>query len=215
LFFFFNDTATTEIYTLSLHDALPISAFDRRAERYEQGWLGHLHRELVDRTADIALSSQPHPSRVLDVGCGTGYMLRVLAGRCPGAVELAGVDPASSMIEMARTSTADPRVVVEVGCAEHLPYPDACFDLVVSTTSFDHWADQRAGLAECARVLVPGGSLVVADLFSPLLIPTLVGARREKARTKARANRLLRSVGLDVAGWHRVYALISAVSAAK
>jgi SAM-dependent methyltransferase len=37
--------------------------------------------------------------------------------------------------------------------AERLPWPAATFDLVVSTTSFDHWTDQRAGLAECARVL--------------------------------------------------------------
>jgi ubiquinone/menaquinone biosynthesis C-methylase UbiE len=38
---------------------------------------------------------------------------------------------------------------------EHLPYADGTFDLVVSTTSFDHWSDQGAGLAECARVMTP------------------------------------------------------------
>jgi ubiquinone/menaquinone biosynthesis C-methylase UbiE len=40
------------------------------------------------------------------------------------------------------------------------------FDLVVSVTSFDHWSDQQAGLAECHRVLVPGGRLVLVDQFS-------------------------------------------------
>src|SRR5262249_30342394 len=79
---------------------------------------------------------------------------------------------------------------------ERLPYPDGVFDLVASTTSFDHWADQRAGLGECARVLVPGGHLLLADLFSPWLVPTLLGGRRGKARTRQRARRLLSAAGV-------------------
>jgi ubiquinone/menaquinone biosynthesis C-methylase UbiE len=51
---------------------------------------------------------------------------------------------------------------------------------VVSTTSFDHWRDQAAGLAECARVVGNGGTLVLAALFSPWPVPTLVGTRRGK-----------------------------------
>jgi SAM-dependent methyltransferase len=48
---------------------------------------------------------------------------------------------------------------------EVLPFPEGSFDLVVSTTSFDHWADQRAGLRECARVLAPGGWLVLTAVI--------------------------------------------------
>jgi SAM-dependent methyltransferase len=82
------------------------------------------------------------------------------------------------MIEVARdAAAADGRLRFVVGTAERLPWPAATFDLVISTTSFDHWADQRAGLAECARVLVPGGCLVLADLFSVLLLPTLLAGR--------------------------------------
>ena len=51
----------------------------------------------------------------------------------------------------------------------------------MSTTSFDHWSDQQAGLRECARVLVPGGRLMLVDLFSLWLAPTLTGGRRGKA----------------------------------
>jgi len=79
---------------------------------------------------------------------------------------------------------------------------------VVSTTSFDHWADQRAGLAQCARVLEPGGCLVLADLFSALLLPTLLAGRRGKARTKRRATRLVTAAGLHSPQWHRCYAVI-------
>ena len=120
------------------------------------------------------MSVHATPRRLLDVGCGTGYLLRLLAKRCPNASELAGVDPAPSMIETAQQTADDRRLRFTVGAAERLPYPDHHFALVVSTTSFDHWADQRAGLGECARVLAPGGHLVLADLFSPLLLPTLL-----------------------------------------
>jgi ubiquinone/menaquinone biosynthesis C-methylase UbiE len=87
---------------------------------------------------------------------------------------------------------------------------------VVSTTSFDHWADQRAGLAQCARVLAPGGCLVLADLFSVLLLPTLLAGRRDKARTRRRATRLVTAAGLRSPQWHRLYAVIvQAVMAIK
>ena len=87
---------------------------------------------------------------------------------------------------------------------------------MVSTTSFDHWADQGAGLAECARVLAPGGRLVLADQFSLLLWPTLLFGRRGKARTRARATRLVTAAGFRGPRWHRVYAgIIQAVTAVR
>ena len=185
-----------------------VAAFDERAPRYETGWLGRLHHDIADRAADLALASSPQPSRVLDVGCGTGYLLRRLAGRAPQALELAGVDAAPAMIETARAMSADRRMHFTTGTAEELPYPEQTFDLVVSTTSFDHWADQRAGLTECARVLVPGGHLVLIDQFSAWLAPTLLGGRRAKARTKRRATRLLAQAGFSSPQWHDLYAVI-------
>ena len=160
------------------------------------------------------------PRRVLDVGCGTGYLLRQLAARCPEET-LDGIDAAPPMIKVAEAAVAaDPatrgRIGFRVGTAERLPWPDGTFDLVVSTTSFDHWADQRAGLAECARVLGPGGRLVLVDQFSLLLLPTLAGSRRDKARTKRRASRLLTEAGFGSLRWHTLYAvIIGAVTAEK
>ena len=74
-----------------------IAAFNQRAPGYEDGWLGRLHHEIANRTADLALASAP-ARRILDVGCGTGFLLREFAVRAPEAVELAGIDPAASMI---------------------------------------------------------------------------------------------------------------------
>jgi ubiquinone/menaquinone biosynthesis C-methylase UbiE len=193
-----------------------VAAFAERAEGYEEGWLGRLHHEISDRTVDLALAQVPAPHRVLDVGCGTGYLLRQLAGRAPDAVELAGLDAAAEMVRVARESTDDPRVRFQAGRAEHLPEPDGAFDLVVSTTSFDHWADQEAGLLECARVMAPGGRLVLVDQFSPLYLPTLVGSRRGKARTRRRATRLLAGAGFQSPEWHALYAVvIGAATASK
>jgi ubiquinone/menaquinone biosynthesis C-methylase UbiE len=190
-----------------------VAAFEQRAARYDEGWLGRLHHQVADQTAALARDVGPAPTRVLDVGCGTGYLLRLLAAQWPRAEELAGIDPAPSMIEAAGESTEDQRLRFSVGTAERLPYPDGSFDLVVTTTSFDHWSDQEAGLRECARVLTPGGRLVLADVFSPWLIPTLVGARRSKARTRTRASRLLGAAGFTSLAWHDVYAIIKAVTA--
>jgi ubiquinone/menaquinone biosynthesis C-methylase UbiE len=92
--------------------------------------------------------------------------------------------------------------------AERLPHPTGSFDLVVSTTSFDHWADQGAGLAECARVLAPGGHLVLTDIFSLWLVPTLVIGRQGRARTTRRANRLLVAAGFHSLRWHPVHTLV-------
>jgi ubiquinone/menaquinone biosynthesis C-methylase UbiE len=185
-----------------------IAAFDARAGSYEGGRLGRLHQQIADRTAELALTVVPAPRRILDVGCGTGYLLRRLATRCPEAVDLTGVDPARAMIAAARAAAADDRLRWLEGTAEKLPFPGGSFDLVVSTTSFDHWADQRAGLGECARVLAPGGWLVLTDLFSAWLSPTLVGRRRDKARTQRRASRLLAAAGFRAVQWHHGEAVI-------
>jgi ubiquinone/menaquinone biosynthesis C-methylase UbiE len=185
-----------------------VAAFDDRAGSYEQGWRGRLHRAISDRTAALAMSAVASPQRVLDVGCGTGYLLRVLAGHYPGAQELAGIDAAPNMIQTAKRLTHDERLTFATGVAEHLPYTDASMDLVVSTTSFDHWPDQGAGLTECARVLRPGGRLVLVDQFSRWLIPTLAVSRRGKARTRRRASGLLLSAGFTQPDWHNLYAVI-------
>lgn len=164
-----------------------VAAFGDRAQGYDEGWRGRMHHQIADRTVDLALTCVPATKRILDTGCGTGYLIGQLAARAPQAEFLAGIDAAPAMIEVARAAAADDRLHFVVGTAERLPWPAASFDQVISTTSFDHWADQRAGLAESARVLAPGGCLVLADLFSSLLLPTLLAGRRGKARTRRRA----------------------------
>jgi ubiquinone/menaquinone biosynthesis C-methylase UbiE len=193
-----------------------VQAFDERAVSYESGRHGQLHQEISDRVVELALSRVPAARRVLDVGCGTGYVLRQFAARLPSAGEFLGVDPAPKMIEVARAASSDERLNFMRGTAELLPAGESAYDLVVSTTSFDHWTDQAAGIRECARALAPGGTLVLTDQFSNLLWPTMLGSRRGKARTRSRATRLITAAGLRDAQWHPCYAvIIQSVTAVK
>lgn len=164
----------------------------------------------------LALSRVPAPRRVLDVGCGTGYVVRQLAARLPRVSEFLGVDPAPKMIEAARSASSDERLRFVQGTAERLPADESAYDLVVSTTSFDHWTDQAAGIRECARALAPGGTLVLTDQLSNLPWPTMLGIRRGKARTRSRVTRLIADAGLRDPQWHPCYAvIIKSVTAVK
>jgi ubiquinone/menaquinone biosynthesis C-methylase UbiE len=193
-----------------------VAAFNDRAAGYDLGWRGRLHHEIADRTANLAVATVAAPNRVLDLGCGTGYLLRSLANRYRDAEQFVGIDAAPEMVTTASAAPGDDRLTFAVGVAEHIGYPDETFDLIVSTTSFDHWSDQQAGLGECARVLRRGGRLVLVDQFSWWLLPTLLTSRRGKARTRRRATRLLLRVGFCSPHWHRLHAVIvNAVTATK
>jgi SAM-dependent methyltransferase len=99
--------------------------------------------------------------RTLDVGCGTGRVSAALAAR---GVKVWGVDPAPGMLEVARSRV--PRGVgLKEGRAEALPFRDAWFDAAVCWLTV-HLMDRPRAFAELARVLGPGGRLVIAT-FDP------------------------------------------------
>lgn len=185
-----------------------VEQFDRRADSYDRGRLGNWHRLVAERAADLAVAESVQPRRILDVGCGTGVLLARLARLVPDTELLAGVDPSPRMVARSRAALNSVSAgLVKRASAEDLPFERDAFDLVVSTLSFDHWRDQRAGLTECARVLDAGGRLVLTDLFAAWLAPTLLLGRRDRARTKRRATGLLELVGLVPLTWRRIYDL--------
>ncbi len=93
---------------------------------------------------------------VLDVGCGAGAFLRLVADR--GAVPH-GIDASERLVALARTRLPD--VDVRVGEMEDLPYDDATFDLVTGFNSFFFANDMVAALREVGRVAKPGAQVVI------------------------------------------------------
>jgi ubiquinone/menaquinone biosynthesis C-methylase UbiE len=142
-----------------------IERFDHWASTYEHSWL---QRAFFDRahhaTLALAAGIVHEPVSVLDVGCGTGKLLRRAHIYWPQA-QLIGVDPANGMLEIAKRLT--PNATFSTGMAEALPLQDASVDLALSTISFHHWQDQAAGIREIARVLRPGGYFILVDASFP------------------------------------------------
>lgn len=122
-------------------------------------------RKLRQRTAALA-HIQPGDA-VLDVGCGTGTLALEVARRVGNAGHVTGIDPSSEQIARARAKAARRTLSIEfqIGVIEQLPFPDTSFDVVLSTLMMHHLPAplKRQGLAEIARVLKPGGRLIIAD----------------------------------------------------
>ena len=95
--------------------------------------------------------------RWLDVGCGTGALCAAILDRCAPA-SVAGVDPSEGFLKTARENLAD-RVALHQGSATAIPLADASVDVVVSGLVLNFVPDQRAALAEMARVTVKGGAI--------------------------------------------------------
>ena len=122
----------------------PAEAYDRFVGRYSPA----LARAMCEAT-------QVRPGqRALDVGCGSGALVAVLADVL-GAENAAGADPSEPFVEAARARVPGARVVV--GSAESLPFADGEFDATLSQLVVNFLADPDQGLREMSRVTRPGG----------------------------------------------------------
>ncbi len=106
----------------------------------------------------LALMRIESHDRVLDVGCGTGWLPRRLAGELTQD-RVVGMDVSDEMIQRARAASAgigNPTFVV--GGVDRIPWEDDFFTKVISVESAYYWPDPARGIQEIFRVLAPGGS---------------------------------------------------------
>ena len=119
----------------------------------------------------VTLLELHNSGRVLDLGCGTGVLTRLIADQLDaeaGGLSV-GIDAAAKMIQVARKKRGNEICRFDVIAAEDLPYEDGSFDAVVSSLFFHH-VDldlKTKALAEAWRVLRPQGKLVIADMHIP------------------------------------------------
>lgn len=127
----------------------------------------------------IELLKIKESDRILDIGCGTGFVTAKIAEKLnaeSGGLAL-GIDAAGKMIESARAKRLSSTCQFEVAAAENLRFDHASFDSVISTLFFHHIdldLKQKA-LSEAFRILKPGGTLLIADMHTPTtLFGTLI-----------------------------------------
>ncbi len=139
------------------------AGFDRIAARYDL-WYEKPVNRFIDRLEERNLGDLLPPghagSLLLDVGFGTGHSV-ALASKAGYSVT--GLDKSSGMLRIAALK-APLGVPLVQGDAHRLPFPDACFDAILSVTALEFFGKPRQALEEMARCLRPGGSMVIGVL---------------------------------------------------
>lgn len=151
--------------------------------------------ESREALADLDL---PNRSRILDVGCGTGELTRVLAEEAPDSATVVGVDADPDLLDVARQET---RLSYLAGDATRLPFSDNAFDLVVCQALLVNVPDPAAAVAEFARVSADRVAAIEPD-NAAVGVSSTVDAEANLAREARTAYRS--GVATDVALGDRV-----------
>lgn len=124
--------------------------------------------QVAARDAYLELLGVAPGERALDVGCGSGAVLRELARRVSPDGHAVGLDPSPALLAVARELAEQEGLAKLVdfreGDARSLPFSDAEFDVVLAVTTLSHVPDGERAIPELARVVRPGGRVGVFDL---------------------------------------------------
>jgi ubiquinone/menaquinone biosynthesis C-methylase UbiE len=137
--------------------------FDAWSRVYDLRWVQRSTYRPIHDAVFAALDGR-RGGRILDLGCGTGQLAARLAKLRAGA-RIVGCDFSIGMLR--RASARSPAAHFVQGDAGRLPFADRTFDAIVSTEAFHWFPDQAGALAECFRVLRPGGRLLLAVTNTP------------------------------------------------
>jgi demethylmenaquinone methyltransferase/2-methoxy-6-polyprenyl-1,4-benzoquinol methylase len=169
-------TAAPSPATGRLEEPQVRAMFDRIARVYDplnSVMTAGLHHRWRSRAADLAAVAPR--DRVLDVASGTGDLALELARRVGAAGEVVGCDFSEAMLELARAKAAaaptDAVLRFEWANALALPYDDDAFAAATVGFGARNFADLERGLREMARVVRPGGRVVVLEITTPTRPP--------------------------------------------
>jgi demethylmenaquinone methyltransferase/2-methoxy-6-polyprenyl-1,4-benzoquinol methylase len=156
----------------TLEESQVRAMFDRIAviyDRLNSVMTAGLHHHWRARAVELAAVAPG--ARVLDVATGTGDLALALAARVGPDGEVVGSDFSERMLTLARAKATGPRggraVRFELGNALHLPYQDESFDAATVGFGARNFSDLATGLREMARVVRPGGRIVVLEITTP------------------------------------------------
>jgi demethylmenaquinone methyltransferase/2-methoxy-6-polyprenyl-1,4-benzoquinol methylase len=161
---------STEARTGTLEEVQVRAMFDRIARVYDRMnsvMTAGLHHRWRERAADLAYVGPG--SRALDVATGTGDLAIALARRVEPGGEVVGSDFSEGMLALARRKA--PALRWEWANALALPYADGAFDAATVGFGARNFSDLDTGLAEMARVVRPGGRVVVLEITTPTRPP--------------------------------------------
>jgi demethylmenaquinone methyltransferase/2-methoxy-6-polyprenyl-1,4-benzoquinol methylase len=162
--------ASAQARTGTLEESQVRAMFDRIARVYDlmnSVMTAGLHHRWRSRAADLAAVSAG--DRALDVATGTGDLAIELARRVGPSGAVIGSDFSARMLELARGKTGSVRF--EQANALDLPYEDDSFDAATVGFGARNFSDLEAGLREMARVVRPGGRVVVLEITTPTRPP--------------------------------------------
>lgn len=141
------------------HNLKAQSVWNSAGGRYDE-----ISHSIADAIEHAVERLQPTAGeRILDLATGTGWASRTIARRLPG-VKVTGADIADAMLDYARTAAAKQELEIDYrqADAESLPFADRSFDGVISTFGVMFVGKPEAAAAELARVVRPGGRIVLA-----------------------------------------------------
>lgn len=194
-------------------------------------WLNHLYDPMVywltrDKTLKkqlIDLVKSHQPTHILDIGCGTGTLLKKLNQEFPQA-NITGIDGDPAILKLAKEKLNTSNIELIQGHVEQLPFEDDSFDLIVSSLVFHHLTTEQKlqTLQEIYRTLKPDGRFYLADwgeanntftrlLFLPVQI--LDGFATTQDNVKGQLIPLMKETGFEqVEELERLYTLLGVVS---
>jgi ubiquinone/menaquinone biosynthesis C-methylase UbiE len=132
--------------------------YARLAPDYDRRWSFYIEATLQATLSHLEIRSG---DLVLDLGCGTGTLIQHLLKIAPEA-EIFGLDPSAEMLEIAKQKLPD-SVQLTAGSATNLPFPNDCFDVLVSTSALHYFRNPDRAIQEMQRVLKPSGRLILTD----------------------------------------------------